>query len=191
MMDGIRGRALLLAGALTLSSCAPYSVAEPERHDIDGAYSVQPQTAWNHFKRSDHPIWTKDGRSLQALHFFSNVKDDKPLIKVDGEQKLPKFEREMRATEIAQLVADTLKATKKNQVDVEQVRPTKFGNRDGFQFTLTFRGDDGVAMKAIGEGFVSNQGRLNLMYYEGTRDYYYAQHLEEVKAVFRSAQVSG
>jgi len=190
MMDRIRGSALIVAGALTLSSCAPYSVAEPERHDIGGAYSVQPQTAWNHFKRADHPIWTKDGRTLQALHFFADVKDGQPLIKVDGKQKLPTFERDMRATEVAQLVADTLKATKKNQVEVEQVRPATFDTHEGFHFKMSFRGDDGVAMKAVAEGFVSDKGRLNLIYYEGTQDYYHAEHLEDAKEIFRSVQVT-
>ena len=98
------GWIILLAMVLCLSACVHYSRVEPSKKNIaGGSYSVEPQIAWNRATYGKVEIWTVDGPSLSAVHFFNGIIDGENLYPFYGKSsrkaKLPKFNKTMTASE--------------------------------------------------------------------------------------------
>lgn len=182
----------VLAIALTLfalSSCTfGYQLVEPQRQQIGGLYSVQPQIQWSKFDAGWMEMWTVDGSSLEAVRFYKGLKEGDTLIRADDD-KLPAFRSKMRANQVREFVVDTLAQSGGNKVKADRLRPMKFGGRKGFRFDLSFLTEDGLAMKGIVVGAVID-GKLQMIIYTGTQTHYFARYKKPVERLMASIRMS-
>ena len=184
-------RGALVAVALAaLSACTSFSLVEPRgRVDVGDAFSVEPQIAWSRHRSGETEIWTVDGPFLQQLRFVKGLPDGDPLFKVRGRgmgaKKLPKFRKDMTAIEVAELFEAALGRVGGQQITVENLRPERFGNVDGFRFEFRYLTTDGLAKEGFVLGAVKD-GRLYMAGYWGTSIYYYPKHKEDAEKVIAS-----
>ena len=103
----------MLLTIMAISGCATtgFTLVEPKRRQMGDLYTVDPQISWSASEKEKVEVWTIDGPALQAVKFFHGIDDGEPLIepKKAGEER-PKFDADMTAIEVMELVIDTLAA---------------------------------------------------------------------------------
>jgi|GEM_PF-1146609 len=205
-------KSLLLLLPFLISGCAHYSLAPSEGRPIGDLYSVESRIAWSRADEGGIELWTIDGPLLEALRFIS-VKDGDPLIQTtDKDARVPRFRAHMTPSEVTEFFVASLRTISagidthqlsKGMVDVRRIReggidassihvrnlrPASFGRLPGFRFDFDFLSKEGLEREGIALGAI-HDGRLLLMVYTGTREYYFEKHRAEVEGVFSSVQI--
>lgn len=181
-------RFLILLGFLPLlGACTQYSLIEPERVEIGGAYSVDSQISWSKQVVGKTEIWTVDGPGLEAVQFFKGLEDGDTLYKPLPDEDLPVFESDMRASEVMEFVVDSLSRRGAAGIEASGLRPETFGSVPGYRFDLTFQTTDGLMMRGMAFGAVIEE-ELQLILYTGTRTYYFDRYEDRVEDLFASIE---
>jgi hypothetical protein len=184
----MKSRNLICLLVLLLSSCAYYTLVETDRQKVSDVYSVDPQINWSRSKESTVEIWTVDGPLLQAIRFFDGIADGDGLFRsTDPNKKFPLFRAGMTATEIQELVVDTIANMGGGNVNASSLRPFKFGALPGFRFEVEFLSDDGLELEGLVAG-ATHKERLYLIVYSGTRAHYFGKHKDDVERMLSSIQ---
>ena len=166
----MKSRNLICLVALLLSGCAYYTLVDTERQKMSDIYSVDPQINWSRSKETTVEIWTVDGPLLQAIRFFDGIADGDGLFpSTDPNKKFPLFRADMAATEIQELVVDTIANMGGGNVQASNLRPFKFGALPGFRFEVEFLSDEGLELEGLVAG-ATHKERLYLIVYSDTRD---------------------
>lgn len=191
---------ILLAIVFFLSACMHYSRVEPSQKGMAGGiYSVEPQIVWNRMRQGNIEIWTVDGPSLAAVHFFNGISDGENLYRYFGKairkEKLPKFNKNMIASEVQEFVVDSMSAPYSKtlvgpnmlgtNVQTFNLRPFKFGSHPGFRFELSFLSEEGLEYEGFVAGVIIDD-RLYLICYSGTREYYFPKYKETAEQIIAS-----
>jgi hypothetical protein len=185
-----------LFAVLLLSSCAVYSLVEPQaRVTIANGLSVQPTRPWNHMYdilEQNVYVWTMDGHLLNTLAFVAGLENGVSILRTpSGAEAMPVFRSTMGPTEIAELFEASLARTAETGAIVRtaRLRPADFAGKPGFRFDFTFidQADD-VERRGIAAGTVY-EGRLYLIFFHGARLYYFPRHVDEAEAIIRSARI--
>ena len=189
---------ILLAILFLLGACAHYTLVTTDKRDM-GGYSVEPQTAWNRSVQGKIEIWTIDGPALEAVHFFNGIGDGQNLFpfyrKSTRKAKLPKFNKNMTASEVQEFIVDSMMAPYQRSlvgpnmigtgVQPFHLRPFKFGSQPGFRFELSFLSEEGLEYEGFVVGTVKDD-KLYLICYSGTREYYYPKYKETAEKIIAS-----
>ena len=184
----MKNRISICLVALLLSSCAYYTLVETQRQKMSEVYSVDPQINWSRSKESTVEVWTVDGPFLQAVRFFDGVADGDGLFRTtDPTKKFPVFHADMKATEIQEMVVDTIANMGAGNVQASNLRPFKFGALPGFRFEVEFLSDEGLELEGLVAGATHKQ-RLYLIVYSGTRAHYFGKHKDDVERMLSSIQ---
>lgn len=197
-----RGTLFLLAGVFLMSACAHYTLVEPAKNDIGGSYSVEPQIAWNRSVQGKIEIWTIDGPTLEAVHFFNGISDGQNLFPFhgnsDSKAKLPKFNKNMTANEVQEFVVDSMMAPYGRSlvgpnmigtgVQAYNLRPFKFGSHPGFRFELSYLSEEGLEYDGFVVGTIKAD-QLFLVCYAGAREYYYPKYKETAENIIASIRM--
>jgi hypothetical protein len=189
----------VIALALLVGACTQYALVQPQRVTVKDTLSVEPDIAWNKINtqdiagRSQTEVWTADGPLLNQLTFFAGIDDGKPLFVQTAEQeknnKLPEFRKSMSSTEIMELVESTVaKITQSSLTKTRDLRPEKFAGKDGFRFEMTYVSKDEVDREATAVGAV-HEGRLYLIFYDGSRLYHYGLRRQQAERIIQSARL--
>ena len=179
---------MVLMSAL-LSGCAAWTLVGGERQRVAGHYSVAPQIAWSRFKQGNVELWTVDGPALQAVRFFDGLEDGDTLIASPQTEKLPTYANSMTPTEVEEFVVHSIERAGAANVDASNLRPWRFGSRDGFRFDLSFVDAGGLEMSGLVAG-AADGGKLYLIMYTGTRAHYFPKYARQVERVLESIRVS-
>jgi hypothetical protein len=110
------------------------------------------------------------------------------LFRSQDEAKRAKFRKDMTASEIAELVVDSVGAAGAERVVATGLRPETFAGRDGFRFDLRFETKSGLEKRGFVVGAVANE-RLYLIMYSGLADHYFPKHREDAEGVIRSVRL--
>jgi len=195
-----RKKAILLGTIVfLLTACAHYTLVEPEKWDMGSSYSVEPQIAWSRATQRNIEIWTVDGPSLSAIHFFNGIGDGQTLFPYYGKQsrkeKLPAFKKYMTANEVQEFVVDSMMAPYPISpvgpnmmgigVQAIHLRPYKFGHYAGFRFELSFLSEAGLEYEGFAVGTIKDD-KLFLICYSGVREYYYPKYKEYAEKIIVS-----
>jgi hypothetical protein len=78
------------------------------------------------------------------------------LFRSQDEAKRAKFRKDMTASEIAELVVDSVGAAGAERVVATGLRPETFAGRDGFRFDLRFETKSGLEKRGFVVGAVAN-----------------------------------
>lgn len=196
----IKNRGIILPAIVFLvSACAHYTLVEPAKRDMGGGYSVEPQIVWNRSAQGKIEIWTIDGPALAAVHFFNGIGDGQNLFPFYGKStrkaKLPKFNKNMTASEVQEFIVDSMMAPYRRSlvgpnmigtgVQTFHLRPFKFGSHPGFRFELSFLAEEGLEYEGFVVGAIKAE-KLYLICYSGTREYYYPKYKETAEQIIAS-----
>jgi hypothetical protein len=180
---------------LFLAGCAPYSLISANKQvDVNGFF-VTPSKSWS--KNARNPgkkaeLWTSNGELLDYLILIGNIGDGEELLASASKGlPMPKFSSEMLAFDIENLVRTTLKNWLGGQLDIqtENLEPAKFGEIDGFRFSLNYYDSNGLLKTGDVLGAVKDE-KLFLVIYSAADVYYYRARLPEVEDIFSSVVLS-
>lgn len=178
--------------ALVVAACSNYTAIEPgERRGIADAYSVAPQKLWSRSNRARLETWTIDGQGLNSLNFWADLADGEALLpdRDVEDADVPVFRNDMRAQDVAQMVAATLQATYEGEARVVRLSAADFGRLDGFRFGVRYTARNGLEMRAVGKGATTPDGRLHLILYSGAMPHHFEAHRPAVEAMFESVRL--
>ena len=179
----------IVALAAIMSACAYYTPLEPTRTKVAGFYTVDPQIEWSRGKSQHIEIWTVDGPLLESVRFFDARSDGDTLFTPGPDQSPPKFEKDMKASDVQEFVVDTFAAAGASQVEAHNLRPWDFGVLSGFRFELSYVNKDGLEHDAFAVGAIHDE-QLYLILYAGTRRYYYPKYRGFAEAIVASIQLA-
>ncbi len=186
----MRVMSLFIVLVLLLGGCAYYSAVD-SRYVVHRAYSVTPDRTWNRVSSGSEERWTLNGIGLDSLVLYAGIEDQKPLIKLDGDNP-PIFRSELRATEVAELYVATLTRTGAGRAEYMNLRPSPFGTLPGFRFEFRFFNENGLEFKGLAQGAITPEGNLHFMTFSAPATHYYAASLPHVEVLFDSVRlVSG
>ena len=176
---------------LLLGGCNTYTLVEKERIKVSDAFTVDPQINWSRLREGHIELWTVDGHYLQALRFLDGVGDGQSLLEtfVGQNPEMPPFRKDMRATEVQELVVDTLTKMGGGNVESSTLDPINFGSEPGFRFELSFLTEDGLEMDGLAAGAVIDE-KLYLILYTGARQFYFQKYHSHVERVIGSVQTA-
>lgn len=180
---------ILVFATLLLGACSTYTLVKGERIEVSEAFSVNPQINWSRLREGHIDIWTVDGDALQAIRFLDGVRDGHGLLETPrgGDSEMPPFRKDMTATEIQELVIDTLAKLGGGNVESSNLDPIEFGSEPGFRFDLSFLTTDGLEMDGIVAGAVMDE-KLYLILYTAVRQYYFQKYRDPVERLIGSIQ---
>ena len=187
MTPALRRFAIFVVLSVLLNACAQITLVEPKRQKIGGAFSVEPQIAWNRIPADKIEVWTVDGVGLQAVRFFKGIKDQETLFKSEEDAKLPVFRADMTPSDVMELVVDTLSRSGASQVEARGLRPADLGDAPGFRFEFAFLDADGLEGDGLASGAVIDN-RLFMILYTGSRIHYFPKHKDHVDKLLQSVE---
>ena len=208
----MRPMILLLIVLLFIGGCTHFTAVPAERRPIGTLYSVQSNVAWSQADEGGMQVWTIDGPLLEALRFVTLNDGDTLFLSSDKEAKLPRFRGHMTPNEVVEFFVASLKSVSGGvdthllakglvnaaniragsinaaTIDVKNLRPADFGRLPGFRFDFSFLSKEGLERQGIAFGSI-HEGKLLLMVYSGTREYYFDKHKQEVETIFSSVEI--
>ena len=156
--------------------------------DVGDGISVMPQITWNASAVQDEIIWTRNGFTLDSLHFLTGIKPDRPLYRVPTDQRGQSgnsFSVTMLPNDIEDLLVTTLQHQGFENVRGGNLAPCPFGAQTGFCFTLDFATGDGLVMKGKAIA-LKRADRLDAIEFYAPAEYYYANLAPAVDRLFAS-----
>lgn len=196
MIVALRHVGLLLLSAVLLAGCASSrSVAPGESRSIFGEYRVQSTAKWSRSGWRNVEIWTVDGPQLQQLRFYEELDEGDSLFEIPKQNVLippsvqerwPKFREDMSPHEVMELVTSTLVQWGAVHARGSQLKPARFGGRDGFRFEIEFLAQGGLDYQGLVLGHISHENELYLILYLGARDHYFPKFQQEVESILAS-----
>jgi hypothetical protein len=158
---------------------------------VGDGISVMPQITWNASAVQDELIWTRNGATLDSLHFLTNIKPEHPLYRVPTDQRGQSgnsFSTSMLPNDIEDLLVTTLQHKGFENVRGGNLSPCPFGNQTGFCFTLDFATEDGLVMKGKAIA-LKRADRLDVFEFYAAAEYYYDSLAPTVDRLFGSIRV--
>lgn len=178
--------------ALALAACDSYGLGyhliEAERRGIGDLYTVAPQIEWSARRKGKVEVWTVDGPSLEAIHFFKGLADGDVLFEVTDQEEGPEFRKHMTASEVMEFVVDSLTSAGAAKIEATSLRPAKFGDLQGFRFELAFLSSAGLEKQGLVVGAVADE-KLHMIMYLGVRAHYYPKYMYYVEALINSIEM--
>jgi len=205
----MRPMILLLIVLFFIGGCAHYTAVPAERRPIGTLYSVKSNVAWSQADEGGIQVWTIDGPLLEAIRFVTLNDGDTLFLSNDKEAKLPRFRGHMTPNEVVEFFVASLKSVSGGvdthqlskgmvlpaqiragsinaaSIDVRNLRPADFGKVPGFRFDFSFLSKEGLERQGIALGSI-HEGKLLLIVYTGTREYYFDKHKQDVETIFSS-----
>lgn len=174
--------------SVLLSGCAAWTLVEGDRQLVAGHYTVAPQISWSRFKQGNVELWTVDGPALQAVRFFDGLGDGDELFPTVQDDSRPSYRSGMTESDAREFIVHSIERAGAANVDTKNLRPWRFGGRDGFRFEMTFLDAGGLEMNGLVAGTMDG-GKLFLIMYTGARAHYFPRLVPQVERVLDSIQV--
>ena len=205
---------LLLIVLLFIGGCTHYTAVPAGRKEVGALYSVKSNVAWSQANEGETLLWTIDGPLLEALRFVTLKDGDTLFQTTDKDSKLPRFRVHMTPNEVVEFFVASLKSISAgvdthqlakgmvvpegiragsinaSSLDVQNLRPADFGSLPGFRFDFSFLSKEGLERQGVALGTI-HDGKLLLIVYTGTKEYYFGKQKQEVETIFSSVRFPG
>lgn len=179
---------VLLAAVVPLAGCVGWTSIPAKERKLASGYYVTPQIEWSAFKQGNVETWTVHGPPIEAVLVASALADGKPLLKPVGyKEKMPLFRSAMAASEVAEMVVETLLRGGYGSVELLGVRPQPFGGKPGFRFDLRLVASNGLELSGLGAGAIVG-GKLYLIVYRAPKLHYFDTYEPTVEKLIASAR---
>jgi hypothetical protein len=179
----------LLLLLLLLAGCSTMERVDPGTFTIKEALTVSADGRWNRVEpvRDGAEVWTADGMTLDRLAFYVGVAEGETLGAA-ASANAPRWRAIMSPHDIVELY-EAIVTQEGSAFTLERLAPALFGGTAGFLFEHSTVPRDGPALGGLAYGAVIG-GKLYLMSYTAPKSYYYAKHLDQVRAIAASARIT-
>lgn len=175
--------------ALCLAGCGSPLVRPHEPVQLK-SFSVTSPIAWSQFTIGRERIWTLDGPLLNRVWMIDGVKpgeqvflDSRPLGRRKGEGAI--FRAGISDLEAVELIADGLRESGVDQLEIRRVQPFNFGSHAGFRFDFDFASRRGLAYRGIGVGEIGGD-TLSFVLYFAPAEFYFERDRASVEQLIGS-----
>jgi hypothetical protein len=165
--------AVLAAVLLATSGCLPKApfVPTPEsgvfEDPDDGAFTVALPSGWMRANDDEAVFITREGPTLQHIVIMRDEIDE-PL---KGSKR--KLSRDMETYEIAELIAGEISSSEGvTGVKILDNAPAQLGGVPGFRLLVAYKDADGLKMKSLYYGAVTEKSLWSVQYTAPARVYY-------------------
>lgn len=169
--------------------CQVWTKIEVEPQEIANGYTVHPDREWSRMKLKYVDLWTDHGAPLEDLRLTRGLKDGQPLHEPpDRDIEMPTYRSTMTASEIMEMVEDTLGRIGAVDLNALGLRPEPFAGKDGFRFSLTYVNEAGLRFRGTAAGAVHDE-RLYLVLFTAPELHYFPKYGASVDALIASATI--
>jgi hypothetical protein len=190
----MKNTALILAAALTLTACAPTMKLAPA-----GAFQTPSHIAvnldhnWTHVPpalnaSTNGSALTRHGLALNRVDLIS-IAPGEAIIRVDRRTQAPRFQQNLSAPELVELVTASLARMGYTNVQTADVRPTQLGGAEGIRFSLTGAYQSGLNMRGD-VALAQANGKLNVIMYTAPAAHYFEANALDFEHMIQSAHFS-
>ncbi len=180
---------LLLSIGLGLSACVAWAKVPAKETKLSGGLVVTPENEWSAMKFGATQTWTVHGPAIEAITVVSGLADGKPIGRpANYKDKMPLFRSAMAASEVAEMLVETLLRQGYGKVELLGVRPETFAGSPGFRFDLDLAAANGLAISGFGAGAIVN-GKLYLVVYRAPKLHYFERYKPAAEKLIASARV--
>ncbi len=179
---------LVVSLALILNACTAYSLVEPGKIDVGGAYFVTVDTAWSRSQNGHLYSLTKDGYAIQALQMSTGVKQDEHFFTALTQQEQPPYKKDLSLIELQQFIHDSFVASGAEQISFSEIRPEPFGGWQGIRAEFDFYTKSGLHKRAIVAG-AQNDGKFYFILYHAPALYFFDKNKQDAEDIIRSVNV--
>lgn len=182
----------VILASMLMTACGAGRLVQPGTADA-GGIEVNTPMAWSRFAFSRYQIWTIDGIPLNRLYFIPMIRDGEHVFlerraskrRPDG----PVFRQGMRADEIRDLVLDAFSEGGAVGVASSELKPARFGDRDGLRFDFQASTDTGLLYR--GKALAAeHDGGLALVVWMAPAEYYFERDAARVSQLLDSARLT-
>jgi hypothetical protein len=191
-------KAMLLSAMILLAGAAPagarWTQAEPVATTIaESALSVVPGADWNRWSKRPLKrveVWSLDGPLLNRLDLYGGIAEGGALARQTDAKRhpLPRFAPSMKATDIADLIERTVRATEQApDFAMDAIEPATFAGRPGFRLRYHYTSGE-LTRRGEARGAISD-GKLYLIAFSAPALYYFDAGLPRASAIMESARI--
>ncbi|MEE8562677.1 MAG: hypothetical protein V3S92_03565 [Alphaproteobacteria bacterium] len=187
---------LFLAANLLLTGCVGYTLVKGgQKLELGQGLSVKPPRDWNRRTEGKHEIWTLDGPGLQYILFVKGIEDGGRIFPGPARRLLapkkdtfPNFRKGMSLLEVGELFEASLARRGAQKIAIAGFAPAKFGGKDGFRFTFTYRTTAGLNMRGITAGALLGD-KLFMVIYNGTELFFFDRSKGDFEKILASLTI--
>lgn len=175
---------------LLLAACASGGPLVPPGRTTAGSHlSLDAGMEWTRMGNTREQLWTIDGPQLNTLYLIPSVREREFIfLGTRQTQRRPDgafYHRGMRPDELRDLIADGMRATGAVNVVTSNLRPVKFGDREGLRVDMTLDGASGLKYRAMAAAFEHEKGLALALFY-APAEYYFPRDEAKVNAMLNS-----
>lgn len=141
-----------------------------------GKLMIDSEMEWTRMAMSRYQLWTIDGELLNRLYLIPNVREREFIFLGQRQTKRRPdgafYKRGLREDELRDLILDGLRASGVVNLESRDLRPAKFGNRDGLRFEFSMANEEGLKYRGMAAAFEHEKG-LALALYMAPSEFYY------------------
>ena len=175
----------LIALLSMLAACAGGGgrLVKPGPNPAGGKLMIDSEMEWTRMSASRYQLWTMDGELLNRLYLIPRVRE-REFIFLGQRQTRRRpdgafYHRGLRADELRDLILDGLRASGTANVEATNLRPARFGNRDGLRFEFSLANPEGLRYQGMAAAFEHEKG-LALAIFLAPSEHYYPRDVEKV-----------
>jgi hypothetical protein len=188
-------RTLALAALLpALAACAGGGgrLVKPGPNPAGGRLMIDSEMEWTRMSASRYQLWTIDGELLNRLYLIPRVRE-REFIFLGQRQTRRRpdgafYHRGLRADELRDLILDGLRASGTADVEATNLRPARFGNRDGLRFEFSLANPEGLRYRGMAAAFEHEKG-LALAIFLAPGEHYYPRDAEKVSKMLETLRL--
>ena len=188
-------RILALAALLsTLAACAGGGgrLVKPGPNAAGGKLMIDSEMEWTRMSASRYQLWTMDGELLNRLYLVPRVREREFIFLGQRQTKRRPdgafYHRGLRADELRDLILDGLRASGTANVEATDLRPARFGNRDGLRFEFSLANSEGLRYRGMAAAFEHEKG-LALAIFLAPSEHYYPRDAEKVSKMLETLRL--
>jgi hypothetical protein len=184
----------LVALLLALAACAGSGgrLVKPGPNPAGGRLMIDSEMEWTRMSASRYQLWTMDGELLNRLYLIPRVRE-REFIFLGQRQTRRRpdgafYHRGLRADELRDLILDGLRASGTADVEATNLRPARFGNRDGLRFEFSLANPEGLRYQGMAAAFEHEKG-LALAIFLAPGEHYYPRDAEKVSKMLETLRL--
>jgi hypothetical protein len=184
----------LVALLLALAACAGSGgrLVKPGPNPAGGRLMIDSEMEWTRMSASRYQLWTMDGELLNRLYLIPRVRE-REFIFLGQRQTRRRpdgafYHRGLRADELRDLILDGLRASGTANVEATNLRPARFGNRDGLRFEFSLANPEGLRYQGMAAAFEHDKG-LALAIFLAPGEHYYPRDAEKVSKMLETLRL--
>lgn len=168
----------ILILVLSLSACggAGGPLVRPGPNPAGGKLMIDSEMEWTRLQTTRYQLWTMDGELLNRLYLVPTVREKEFIFLGQRQTKRRPdgafYQRGLRPDELRDLILDGLRAAGTANVEARNLRPARFGARDGLRFEFSLANEEGLKFQGMAAAFEHEKG-LSLAIFMAPTEYYY------------------